>query len=110
MAFGIVHMCPQGLNTGDYKGFSVPEVFAARMMREVVCSLFNTFVINMLKLNIWKNITIFEKAMNVKGNGVRAIVIDLRGGFQHALELQQLVLRQNCQCSTSHCFREHHYL
>ena len=67
----VVHIYPQGFNTSDYSGFPVPGVFATQMKRGVVYNLFNAFIINMLNLDIRKNITIFEERKEIKGNGVR---------------------------------------
>lgn len=59
----------------QYKGlqglFPFRGVFAARMMHEVTCGLFNAFIINMLNLDIRKDITIFDERIVIKDNGVR---------------------------------------
>lgn len=40
-------------------------------MHEVTCGLFNAFIINVLNLDIRKDITIFDEIIIIKGNGVR---------------------------------------
>lgn len=53
------------------RAFPIPGVFAAQMKCEAVYGLFNAFIINMLNLDIRKDITIFDERIVIKGNGVR---------------------------------------
>jgi len=71
MAFGIVHISPQGFDTKDYADVLAQEVFVAQMAQEVACCLFKAFVINMLNLADRKKNIIFDERKVIKGNGVR---------------------------------------
>lgn len=66
--------CTRGASIQGVAGaFPVPGVFAAQTMREAVYDLFNAFIINMLNLDIRKNVTIFDERIVIKGNGVRGV-------------------------------------
>ena len=71
MALEIVLICPCGFNMSDYTDIRGSEGFVVKMKHETVYALFKAFIINMLNLVDWKNITIFEQAINDKDNGVR---------------------------------------
>ena len=71
MALEIVLICPCGFNMSDYTDIRGSEGFVVKMKHETAYALFKAFIINMLNLDIRKNITIFEEGKEIKDNGVR---------------------------------------